>query len=147
MRKMLAAVSPIAGAGGAATAGPVEEAARLGENWIRAFNASDVDAIVSLYAPDALFFGTGSTSLVTQASGIRAYFAAALLTNRPRSAVMPDPTVQVLSDTTVIVTGLDTMTGVQDGRVVRAHGRTSFVVGKRDDGWQIVHFHRSAMPD
>lgn len=26
-------------------------------------------------------------------------------------------------------------------------GRTTIVLAKRDSGWQIVHFHRSAMPN
>jgi hypothetical protein len=41
---------------------------------------------------------------------------------------------------------LDTVTGVRDGQPVSANGRVTFVIGKRGSNWQIVHFHRSAMP-
>ena len=52
----------------------------------------------------------------------------------------------VLSDTAVMVTGLDTVTGVRDGKPYSNNGRVTFVVAKRGSVWQIVHFHRSAMP-
>jgi hypothetical protein len=47
----------------------------------------------------------------------------------------------------LVVTGLDTVTGVRDGKPFSANGRVTFVVAKREAEWQIVHFHRSAMPN
>lgn len=117
------------------------------EAWSRAFTASDVTAIVELYAPDALFIGTSSTQVVTETAGIRKYFERALLTRRPRGATISDPSVLVLSDDTVLITALNTVTGVQDGKPLSMPGRVSFVIGRRGDAWKIVHFHRSAMPD
>lgn len=130
-----------------AVAGPKEEALQIVEKWTKAFTESDVDGIVKLYAPDALFFGTGSKTLVTKPEEIRKYFEQALLSNRPRSATVGDHSVMILSDTAVVVTGLDTVTGVRDGKPFSANGRVTFVVAKRGSGWQIVHFHRSAMPN
>ena len=129
-----------------AFAGPKEEALQIVEKWTRAFTESDVDGIVKLYAPDALFFGTGSKTLVTKPEEIRKYFEQALLSNRPRGATVGDHSVMIVSDTAVVVTGLDTVTGVRDGNPFSANGRVTFVVAKRGSGWQIVHFHRSAMP-
>ena len=43
-----------------AFAGPKEDALSVLEKWTVAFAASDVNGIVKLYAPDALFMGTGS---------------------------------------------------------------------------------------
>jgi hypothetical protein len=43
-----------------AFAGAEEDALQVVERWAAAFRASDVDAIVALYAPDALFLGTGA---------------------------------------------------------------------------------------
>ena len=37
-------------------AGSEEDALQVVEKWAAAFNASDVDAIVALYAPDAMTF-------------------------------------------------------------------------------------------
>jgi uncharacterized protein (TIGR02246 family) len=122
------------------------DALQVIDRWAKAFSASDVDAIVRLYAPDALFMGTGSKAVVTKPEGVRTYFEAALLNNRPRAATLNSYESMVLSDNAVLVTGLDTVTGVRDGNPTSASGRVTFVVAKRGADWQIVHFHRSAMP-
>jgi hypothetical protein len=67
-----------------AYAGPREDALAVVQKWAEAFAASDVDSIVKLYARDALFFGTGSKTLVTKPEDIRTYFEQALLSNRAR---------------------------------------------------------------
>jgi hypothetical protein len=53
--------------------------------------------------------------------------------------------IAVPSDTTVIVTGLDTVT--RDGVTASAAGRVTFVVAQRGAAWRIVHFHRSVLPN
>src|SRR5712692_4454089 len=147
MRELLVAIALITSLSSVATAGPKEEALQVLEKWTKAFTDSDVDGIVKLYAPDALFLGTGSKTVVTKPEEIRQYFERALLSNRPRGAKVGDHSVMVLSDTVVVVTGLDTVTGVREGTPVSANGRVTFVVAKRGSDWQIVHFHRSAMPN
>jgi uncharacterized protein (TIGR02246 family) len=130
-----------------AYAGSKEEALNVVEKWTSAFSASDVDGIVKLYAPDALFFGTGSKTLVSNPAGIRTYFEKALLTDRPKTATLAEPAITVLSNKTVVVTGLDRITGVKDGQTYTLNGRVTFVVAKRSNTWQIIHFHRSAVPN
>ncbi len=144
MRELLIAVVLFASLCSAAIAGPKEEALQVVEKWTKAFTESDVDGIVKLYAPDTLFFGTGSTTLVTKPEGIRKYFEQAFLWLR--GATVGDHSVVVLSDTVVVVTGLDNVTGTRDGKTYSGNGRVTFVIAKRAPGWQIVHFHRSAMP-
>ena len=61
---------------------------RSWKKWTKAFAASDVDGIVKLYAPDALFVGTASKAVVVKPEGIRNYFENALLNNRPRGATL-----------------------------------------------------------
>jgi uncharacterized protein (TIGR02246 family) len=123
-----------------------EHALRIVEQWSQAFAASDVDGIVKLYAPDTQFIGTGSKTVVTETAGIRQYFEHALLTRRPRGAINIDPSVLVLSDDAVLISALNTTTGVNDGQPFSMHGRVSFVIARRGDAWKIVQFHRSAMP-
>ncbi len=130
----------------AATADPKEEAVQVLEKWTKAFSDSDVDGIVKLYAPDALFLGTGSKTVVTQPDEIKKYFENALLNNRPRGATLASYEAMILSDTAVVVTGLDAVTGVRDGTPFSNSGRATFVIAKRGSDWKIVHFHRSAMP-
>jgi uncharacterized protein (TIGR02246 family) len=148
MRTFLAAVALLASLMSSLAADdPKNEALQVLAKWSQAFKDSDVDAIVKLYAPDALFVGTGSKTVVVKPEGIRSYFENALLNNRPRGASLGDYSVMPLSDTAAVVTGLDTVTGVRDGKPFSANGRVTFVVAKRGSDWQIVHFHRSAMPN
>jgi uncharacterized protein (TIGR02246 family) len=147
MRIFLSAIALFTALSSIATAGPKEEALQVLEKWTKAFTDSDVDGIVKLYAPDALFLGTGSKTLVVKPEGIRTYFEAALLNNKPRGATLGDYATMTLSDTSVVITGLDTVTGVRDGKPFSAGGRVTFVVAKNGLDWQIVHFHRSAMPN
>ena len=147
MRALLAGVALLGLLSSAANAGPKEDALAVLEKWTKAFAASDVDGIVKLYATDALFVGTGSKAVVSKPEGIRSYFENALLSNRPRGATLNSHEAIVLSDAAVVITGLDTVTGVRDGQPFSANGRVTFVVAKRGSDWQIVHFHRSAMPN
>ena len=97
-------------------------------------------------APDALFIGTGSKTVVTDPAAIRTYFEGALLTRKPRAAPISSLEILVLSDTAVVIAGLNTSTGVLDGNTFSNPGRVTFVIAKRGPEWKIVHFHRSAMP-
>ena len=147
MRAFLSAATLLVSLSSAAVAGPKEDALQVLEQWAKAFTDSDVDAIVKLHAPDALFMGTASKTVVVKAEGIRAYFENALLNNRPRGAKLTDYTAVVLSDTAVAVSGLDSLTGVRDGKAFGTTGRVTFVVAKRGADWQIVQFHRSPVPN
>lgn len=124
---------------------PKEDALQVLAKWVEAFNASDIDGIVSLYAPDALFIGTGSKEVGTSPEYFRNYFQS-LKRDMPRGATLESYSVLELSSTVVLVSGMDTVSGTKDGVIFRRPGRTSFVLTKRDEKWQIVQFHRSAMP-
>ena len=147
MRALLVAIALIAALCSTAIAGPKEEALQVVEQWAQAFTDSDVDDIVKLYAPDALFLGTGSKTVVTKPEELRQYFEQVFRSLKSRGVKVGDHAAMVVSDTVVVVTGLDTVTGVRDGTPVSANGRVTFVVAKRGSDWQIVHFHRSALPN
>ena len=89
--------------------------------------------------------GAGS-SIDIKPEEIRKYFEIALNTNKPRTATLNSSEALVVDDTTVIVTGFDTVTGVKDGQPVIGMGRVTFVVAKRGSDWLIVHLHRSPLP-
>ena len=124
---------------------PKEDALKVLDKWVQAFNASDIEAIVSLYAPDALFIGTGSQEVGTSPEYFRTYFQS-LKRDMPRGAQLESYSVLELSSTVVLISGLDTVSGTKDGVIFHRPGRSSFVLAKRGDSWQIVQFHRSAMP-
>src|SRR5712671_2714263 len=89
MRLVLSAVTLLVSLSSTVLAGPKEDALQVLEKWAKAFTDSDVDAIVKLHSPDALFMGTQSKTVVVKTEGIRAYFENALLNNRPRGANLP----------------------------------------------------------
>ena len=146
MRNVTIALALLVSLSTSAVAGPKEDAFQVLEQWTQAFKASDVDRIASLYAPDALFFGTGSQTLVTSTEGIHKYFEQ-LRIDMPRDAAIGDYASMILSDTVVLFTGLDTVSRTQGGKASSANGRFTFVVAKRGQEWRIVHFHRSAKPN
>ena len=146
MRAWVAAFVLMAALTSPVVAGSEEDALQVVEKWTAAFNASDVDAIVSLYAADAMFLGTGSRTVVLKTAEIRQYFERALLTDRPRGAVLESRSVMALSNDAVVITGLDATTAVRDGKTITSPGRVTFVVARRGPEWKIVHFHRSAVP-
>ncbi len=129
-----------------AHAGPKEDAYQVVEKWGKAFIASDVDAIARLYAPEALMIGTLGKVVLTKPEEIRRYFEVALNTNKPRTASLNSSEALVVDASTVIITGLDTVTGVKDGQPVIGLGRVTFVVAKHGSDWLIVHLHRSPLP-
>jgi uncharacterized protein (TIGR02246 family) len=145
MHRLLIAVALFASLCSTAIAGPREEALQVVEKWTKAFTESDVDGMVKLYAPDALFFGTSSKALLTKPDEIRKYFERALSTGRVDRKL--DSSVMVLSDTVVVVTGLETVTGVRGEKPFSGTGRVTFVVAKRGSDWQVAHFHRSRLPN
>jgi uncharacterized protein (TIGR02246 family) len=146
MRALMSIMVCCVGLASPGIAGPQEKALSVLQKWTGAFAASDVDAIVKLYAPDALFLGTGSKTVVTETQAIGTHFEEALLTRRPRAAPMRSQEAMVLSDHAVLATGLNESTGVQDGKSCSNPGRVTFVIAKRGPEWLIAHFHRSAMP-
>ena len=146
MRKLIIVSALFVSLTTAAIAGPKEEAFQVLEQWTQAFKSSDVDAIVNLYTPDALFFGTGSQTLVTSTAGIRKYFEQ-LKTDMPRDAEISNYSSTILSDSAVLFTGLDAVSRTQGEKKISGNGRFTFIVVKSNQGWRIAHFHRSAKPN
>ena len=146
MRPFLFAATLLVSLYSVANAGPREEALQVIEKWTTAFTNSDVDGIAKLYAPDALFLGGPSKSIITTNEGIRNYFEGALSKNKPRGAKLTEIIPLVISENFVAFTGFDELSGVRDGQSFVNKGRVTIVVAKRGSDWQIVQFHRSAMP-
>ena len=145
MRAFLSAVVLLISLSSTAIAGPREEALQVVEKWTTAFTKSDIDGIVKLYATDAVMIGTGSKALIASPEGIRKYFEGVFRSGKYSPALGEHSVVQI-SDTTVVVTGFDTI-GVMAEKPVNLAGRDTFVIAKRGADWQIVHFHRSATPN
>jgi|SRR5580704_12171792 hypothetical protein len=113
MRAVSFVVAFVAAFSSTANAGPKEEALQIVEKWSRAFAESDVDGITKLYSPDALFFGTRSKTIVSKPDGIRSYFESALQKGLPIVSCCAEYSAIALSENAVVITGLDTNTGVR----------------------------------
>ena len=130
-----------------AFAAPKDDGLALYEKFLASFSADNTEAISALFAPDALFFGTGSAQLVTTPEGVRAYFSS--LRGRPADtrARSLSATAVALSDDVVLVSGLWENMATQAGTlVVRGPLRMTMVVARRSGVWTIVQFHNSLQP-
>lgn len=129
-------------------AGPKEDALAAYQKFFDAFTTDNHDQIVRLFAPDALFYGTRSTELVTTPEGIRQYFVAALTGTRGSVKATPfEQTALVLSDSVVAISGKWQSERTSEGKMATAGpSRNTVVMQKRGDRWLIVQFHNSPTP-
>ena len=127
-------------------AGPKEDAQAVFGKFLTSFSAANADGILELFAQDALFWGTGSKTLVTSPEGIRQYFSG--LNKRAAGVVVATSlgtSSIVLSDTEVLISGIWQVRRVAEDKLTPL--RVSLVVGKRGDRWEILQFHNSRVPD
>ena len=129
----------------AAVAGPKEEAFQVIEQFKAAFDASDVQGVVKLFAPDAIFLGTISPKIITTTADVDQYFQG-LKQFMPRQIKIEEYSTMVLSDRAVLFAGFDTFSQTREGKVVETPARFTLLITKNEQGWRISHFHSSARP-
>ena len=114
-------------------------------HWIDAFNAGDVAAIVALYHPQAVLWGTTSPALIDRTEAIGAYFSQVFaLQPAPRMA-LGDMRVRRHGDT-VIASGRYDLTLAVAGGLQTLPARFSFTCVPTAAGWRIADHHSSWMP-
>lgn len=127
-------------------AGPAEESAQLGDQWIKAFTEGNVEAIANLYAHDASFWGFLGPFRVEGRDAIRATYAGLFKTFSIRAVVKRYFYVQVYDDT-VVRNYYFTMTlGDGKGNVKNYHGRANIVYIVVGGQRVIVTHHTSLLP-
>jgi hypothetical protein len=118
-------------------AGPAEEGAAAIDRWNAAYNANDLEALLKVYAPDAILQGTSEPQINVGTADLRKYFR-----NLPKggsSNSIHERRIFVINDTTVLGVGFYAFRGGRPSRF-------SFLVVKRGDEWLIAHHHSSSMP-
>lgn len=145
MRKFLLMCALLITAPLAALAGPEEEASKVVEQFKAAFDASDVQGVVNLFAPDAILLGTISPKVITTTAGIDQYFQN-LKQFTPRQFKIDEQSTMTLSDRAVLFAGFDTFFLTRDGKVVETPARFTLLIIKNEQGWRISHFHSSVRP-
>ncbi len=125
----------------------INDALDLAERWSSAFTQADVNAVMSLFAPDAVFLGTSSKTIVASTEGIKKYFENSLLGSRRYVSVLTDIHVTALSHDAAMITALNTITITDNNQSDDVLGRLSIAARKYEGEWKIAQFHRSAMPE
>ena len=150
MRRLLMAVTLFASLCSTAIAGPKEDAQAVFDRFLTNFTAADMDGVVGLFWPDAQFWGTTLPNLATTPEAVREYFKPGLGTRKPneaRATLAGSPSVLMLSDSVVLISGMWQIERVVDGKpAVGAPLRVSVVVTKRGDRWLMSQFHNSPQP-
>jgi uncharacterized protein (TIGR02246 family) len=121
-------------------AGPAEEASAIVDQWSATYSANDRDALVKLYAPDALLLGTTDQVATRGTADIREYFVA--LDKGGRKNTIKDKDVIVLGPEAVVVAGFYDFARKEQNYEPRP-SRFTMVLVKRDGRWLIAHHHSS----
>jgi uncharacterized protein (TIGR02246 family) len=131
-----------------AYAGPKEDAQAVFDKFLAALTAANVDAVVGVFWPDALFWGTTMPNLAITPEAVREYFNRGLGSRRPNElkATSLETSTLVVSDSVVLISGLWQVERLADGKPALTPLRVSIVVIKRGDSWRIAQFHNSARP-
>ena len=131
-----------------AMAGPAEEANAALDRFSAAYTANDVEALVGLYATDAILLGTNSPTISEGRDAVRAYFTNLKLAGSGNKNEIQDRRTIVINDSSVLVTGFYEFTRMADGKPVPGPARFTVLLTKTGDQWRIAHQHSSprAMP-
>jgi uncharacterized protein (TIGR02246 family) len=116
-------------------AGPGEDGAATIDRWVAAYSSNDVDALLKVYAPDAILQGTSEPQINIGTDAIRRYFRG--LPNSGNKVTIQERQMVVINPTTVLGLGFYTF---------RMPARFSFLVVRRDNDWLIAHHHSSSVP-
>ena len=131
-----------------AYAGSKEDALAAYDKFFASFTTGNQVELAALFAPDALFYGTGSVEVVTARDGIVSYFTGALSGARGEvRAKQFESSALVLSDSVVAIAGKWQSERTLEGKMETAGpSRVTVVMQKRGDNWLIVQFHNSPTP-
>jgi uncharacterized protein (TIGR02246 family) len=124
----------------------VTEGDQLLANWVAAVNRCDVDAVMQLFAADAMFYGTSTKTLITSSESIRQYFEQAFTQLQPLTMSIEDKKIQSVSDAVMLLACSDSWTVTLNGQQQIMFGRLVMTAVIKQGAWKIVSFHRSVMP-
>lgn len=124
-----------------AAAGPAEEANAVVDRFSAAYNSNDPEAVVKLYAPDAILLGTVSPVISVGTEAIRKYFS--MIKDSGNRNVIQERHTIVLGDNAVVVTGFYEFTRMKEGKPVPGPSRFTMVIARDGGEWRIVHHHSS----
>jgi uncharacterized protein (TIGR02246 family) len=131
--------------GGIALAGPQEDVAAASTKWAAALAENDPDKVLSLYAQDAVLWGTLSPTVRSNPASLRDYFVNAFKALPGLKVAFGEQLIRIYGSTAVN-TGYYTFSFVRDGEAKTLPARFSFTYVNMGKNWMIVDHHSSAMP-
>ena len=141
-------IAPMFAAGCATTETPMMEAdaaiRAATQQWATAFNTCK-EPVASLYEPEALLWGTVSTSLLSAPEPIKQYFAGTCGPTPKPSVELGQFVVRSYGDIGISSGGY-TFTVFPGGQQRIAPARFAFTFRRSGDKWLIVSHHSSLQP-
>ena len=123
-----------------------EQVAAATTAWVDAFNKRDAAAIVALYDPEAVLWGTSAPRIAAGSAAIAEYFKTIEAPKRaPVTAALGEQRIRVYGDT-AIDSGTYTFWLTRDGKQEPIPARYSIVYRNRGGKWLIVDHHSSRVP-
>lgn len=122
-------------------AGPAEDANAVIDRWSAAYTSNDPEAIVKIYAPDAILLGTVSPVISEGTEAIRKYFS--LVKGTGNKNLIQERRTIVVDENAVVVTGFYEFIRMKDGQSLPSPSRFTMLITRRDGEWHIAHHHSS----
>jgi hypothetical protein len=128
--------------------GPIDDAHAAYDRFFTKFTTNNHEQLGELFASDVLFFGTGSSDVITTHEGVVDYFRNAISGTRGETRAMRfESRALLLSASIVVISGKWQAERTVDGQITTAGPfRVTAVMEKRGHKWLIVQFHNSPMP-
>jgi uncharacterized protein (TIGR02246 family) len=109
--------------------------------YLDAYSKGDVDALVTMFAPDAIVVSPVSGQRLQGRDGVRQLYGQSVAFTKSRETVIRDSMVREYGDIVIQNAKFDTRFVLQDDRVFETSGRISVVVQKTPEGWFIIDYH------
>lgn len=111
------------------------------DRWSAAYTSNDPEAIVKIYAPDAILLGTVSPVISEGTEAIRKYFS--LVKGSGNKNAIQERRTIVVDENAVVVTGFYEFIRMKDGQSLPSPSRFTMLITRRDGEWHIAHHHSS----
>lgn len=123
------------------------QARRVFEQFLAAFSAADLEALLGTFWPDALVWGTTMAELARSPEAVRSYFQP-VGARRPdeRRVRMVEGRTLTLSPSVGLISATWQIEAIVGGNEADKMFRASLAVANRGDAWRIAQFHNSPLP-
>ena len=122
---------------------PLPEPPLIAEQWAAAFSRGDLDALMGLYDPDALLWGTSSSKMRRGAPAIRQYYAQLLKAFPGTRIALAETSPRVYGETGVNSGSYTVRRVAGDGTTRETLARFTMTYVWRGGRWLIVDHHSS----